>query len=70
MAAAAGIDAKSYALRQAPGLLEFSDNTVDYFRVRRELLEALEKANRARRPGFLGISARRFMKTYNKKTHS
>lgn len=48
MAEAAGIDAKSYALRQAPGLLEFSDNTGDYFRVRRELLEALEEAPAAR----------------------
>lgn len=50
MAAAAGIDAKSYALRQAPGLLEFSDNTADYLRVRRELVGALEKANRAKWP--------------------
>jgi len=46
MAEAAGINAKSYALRQSPGLLEFNESTADYFRVRRELLEALEKANR------------------------
>lgn len=46
MAEAAGINANSYALRQTPGLLEFNDNTADYFRVRRELLEALEEANR------------------------
>lgn len=48
MAEAAGIDARSYALRQAQSLTEFSDNTADYFQVRRELLEALEQANRAR----------------------
>jgi len=48
MAEAAGIDARSYALRQARSLTEFSDNPADYFQVRRELLKALEQANRAR----------------------
>ena len=44
MAAEAGMDARSYALRQAWSLTKFSDNTADYFRVRRELLSALEQA--------------------------